>query len=112
MKFTAVVDSDNMTDIHCAMPSVLEKINQGYFSTTNLDNVSSVHGAIHLRLSRDVCSIEGTARRSLKIIKTTRQFSQKMKGSVYYNECHMAENVPVPTTFVSQVTAVEKFDTL
>ena len=63
MNFTAVVESGNMTHLYYEIPSIIEKRNQGKFPTTNLDTVSSVIGAIFLRLIYDVCFIEETARR-------------------------------------------------
>ena len=56
--FTFVVDSDEMTDLQYAMPSILEKINQGQLTTTNIDTVSFVRSAIFLCLIFAVCSTE------------------------------------------------------
>ena len=106
-KFTSIVYSDNMIDLNCEMPSILE-INQGDFPTTHIDTASSVCHDIRLRLSCAVCSIEEKSKWSLKI-KTTRHFSQKMKGMAYWNECHMASHVSVLTTSVSLLTGVEIF---
>ena len=108
VNFTVVVNNDKMTDLHFEMPSILGKINQGYFQTTNIDTVVSVHSAICLRLICAVCSVEETARYRLKIEKI-RHFSHKMKGVAYCNECHMDSHVSVPATSVSQVNVVEIF---
>ena len=69
IKFTAVVDSDNMTDLYCAMSSILGKRNQWHFPTINIDTGSSVFSDIHWRLSCDIFSIEEKTIRSLKIKK-------------------------------------------
>ena len=82
------------------------RIINGQFATTNTDTVGSVCSSMCLHLSCAVFFIDETARRSFRI-KITWQFSQKMKGVAYWNGCHVAAHMSVPTTYVLQVTGVE-----
>ena len=99
INFTAVIYSDHMKYLHCAIPYKLGKRNQGHFPTTNLGTARNFISAICLRLSCAVFSIEETERYILKI-KIIRQFYQNIKGIAYFNECHMAAHMSVPNTSI------------
>ena len=76
IKLTASVDSNNNKDLHCAMPSIILKINQRHFPTTNIDTVRYICSAICLLL---ICDF-------LHWGKRNRKFENKNKAIISEDE--------------------------